>query len=85
MGSGTRTERGRHESVTEANLGLITRRRFLQQTAFAARALYGPIQVVARTQTLGDHAQNAAVVDPAAIRKLASRIAGHVITLEAPD
>jgi len=66
---------------------LITRRRFVQQTALTAAALYQR-----RLNTLsgappifGAHEQKAASIDPVAIRKLASEITGHVITPEASD
>ena len=66
---------------------LTTRRRFVQQTAVAAAALYGhPLQAIAGARgILTAKEKNAASVDPAAIRALASKIAGQVITPEAPD
>jgi hypothetical protein len=68
-------------------MALITRRRLVQQTAFAAAALYErPMKVLARTRRVfGDHEQNRAPLDPAAVRKLASEITGHVITPDASD
>jgi hypothetical protein len=64
-----------------------TRRKFLQQTAFATAALYGrPIEALAESRRLFDaRQQNAAPLDPAAIRKLASDITGRVITPDASD
>jgi FAD/FMN-containing dehydrogenase len=67
-------------------MAIITRRHVIQQMAFATGALYAsPIKVFAGTQILGEHEQNPAPVDAAAIRKLASKITGHVITQDAPD
>jgi hypothetical protein len=66
-------------------MALITRRRFVQQTAVAAAALYGrPIKVLAGTGVFQAREQNAASLDTAAIRKLASEISGHVITPQSP-
>ncbi len=68
-------------------MAVTTRRQFVQQSLFAAAALYGyPVQTLAGVRgilTAGE--QNAASVDPAAIRTLASKINGHVITPEASD
>ncbi len=66
---------------------LITRRRFVQQTTFAAAALYGrPISALAEARRILEaHEQNTAPLDAAAIRKLVSQISGHVITPETPD
>jgi hypothetical protein len=70
----------------EANVTLITRRQFVQQTAFATGALYAyPMKGLARTQTLGERGQSSAPVDRATIRKLVSQISGQVITPETPD
>jgi FAD/FMN-containing dehydrogenase len=68
-------------------MALTTRRQFVRQTAFAAAALYGrPIRVLPGARRIFEaHEQNAASLDAAAIRKLASQITGHVITPEAPD
>ena len=68
-------------------MALITRRRFVQQTAVAAAALYGrPIKVLEGTRRIFEaREQNAVPLDAAAIRKLASEITGHLITPEAPD
>lgn len=66
---------------------MISRRHFVQRTAFAAAALYGrPTKLLAETRPIfGVREQKAASFDPAAIRELASRIRGRVITPEAPD
>jgi FAD/FMN-containing dehydrogenase len=68
-------------------MALIPRRLFVQQTAAAAAALYGhPSKVLAGTRRLFDtREQNAAPLDVAAIRKLASEITGQVITTDSPD
>lgn len=67
-------------------MAIITRRQFVQQTAFATGALYAyPMKVLAGTQILGEREQDSAPVGAAAIQKLASKITGHVITPDAPD
>jgi hypothetical protein len=70
-------------------MALINRRRFVQQTAFAAGALYAqPLKVLAGTYFFREREQNATPAGPldaAAIRKLAAKITGHVITPDAPD
>ncbi len=68
-------------------MALITRRRFAQQTAFAAAALCGrPMKALAGTRrTFGAREENTAPLDAADIRKLASKITGHVITPGASD
>jgi hypothetical protein len=68
-------------------MALTTRRQFVQQTAVAGAALYGlPIKVLGGARRIFEaREQNAAQLDAAAIRKLASQITGHVITTEAPD
>jgi hypothetical protein len=68
-------------------MALITRRQFVQQTAFATTALYGcPIELLTRARGVFEaDEQNAAPPDAAAIRKLASKITGHVITPDSPD
>lgn len=59
------------------------------QTAFAAGTLYvRPMKLLVGTHFFREREQNstpAAPVDAAAIRKLAARITGHVITPDAPD
>jgi hypothetical protein len=73
--------------MVEVKMALVTRRRFVQRIAFAAAALYGrPVKLLGGGRLIfGEREQNAAPVDAAAIRKLASQITGHVITPEAPD
>lgn len=68
-------------------MSFLTRRHFVQQTAFAAAALCGsPIKVLAGARPIyGAREQNTAPLDAAAIRKLASEIVGQVITPEASD
>jgi hypothetical protein len=68
-------------------MALVTRRRFVHQTAIATAALYGrPMKLLGGgRQIFGEREQNAAPIDAATIRKLASQISGHVITPEAPD
>jgi len=68
-------------------MALTTRRQFVQQMAIAAASLCGgPIKAIAGTQRmLNGREQDAAPPDATAIRKLASRISGHVITPETPD
>jgi len=68
-------------------MALITRRRFVQQTAIAAAALYGrPMKALAGTRCIfGTREQNSVPLDAAAVRKLASQITGHVITAESRD
>lgn len=63
----------------------IPRRRFVQH--LAAAALYRrPLRLLDGSQRIfGPHEGNTVPLDVAAIRKLASDIAGHVITPEAPD
>jgi len=59
-------------------MAVITRRQFVQQTTLAASAVYvHPI--------FGTYEESSAIVDAAAIRRLASSITGHVITTESPD
>jgi hypothetical protein len=70
----------------KSNMALITRRQFVQQTAFSAGALYGlPFKVATATKALEQSGEKPAAIDPAAIRKLASKITGHVITADASD
>ncbi len=68
-------------------MSFITRRHFVQQTAFAAAALCGsPIKVLAGARRIFEaREQHALPLDAAAIRKLASEIVGQVITPEASD
>jgi hypothetical protein len=73
--------------MAELNMALITRRQFVQQTAFAAAGLYGrPIEALAGAPwTFEAREQSATQLDAASIRKLASEITGHIITSEASD
>jgi hypothetical protein len=66
---------------------LTSRRQFVRQTAIAAAAIYGrPIDVLAEAQRIFEpNEQNAPPLDAAAIRNLASKIIGHVITSDSPD
>jgi hypothetical protein len=70
-------------------MALIDRRRFVQQTALAVGTLYArPLKALAGTHLFRGREQNAgpaAPVDAAAVRKLAAKITGHVITPDAPD
>jgi hypothetical protein len=68
-------------------MALITRRQFVQQTAFAAAALCGgPIKALdAARRNLEAREQNAPPLDAATIRKLVSQIRGRVITPDAPE
>ena len=60
----------------------ITRRRFVQQTAVAATAVYGgSMKAIAAARLIfGNRKPSGAPLDPAVVRKFASEIAGHVIT-----
>jgi len=66
---------------------LTTRRHFIQQTAAAAAALFGhpvaALNELARSAVASQ--QNAIPVDAAALRKLASNIAGNVITSDGSE
>jgi len=68
-------------------MALRTRRQFVQQTAFAAAALYGrPLKVLAEARRIFEAChQDATPLGAAAIRKLVSQISGQVITPETPD
>jgi FAD/FMN-containing dehydrogenase len=67
-------------------MALITRRRFVRQTAFAA-ALYGcPVARIGEARRLfNSNEQYGAPLDAQTIRKLASDIVGHVITPDGPE
>ena len=58
-------------------MALITRRQFVQQTAFATTALYGcPIELLTRARSSFEKdEQNAAPPDTTAIRKLGADLA----------
>ena len=63
-----------------------TRRRFIQQSAFAVAALgTRSTQVLVGLQETLTRKKNELPLDPAAIRALASKFAGHLITSEEPD
>jgi FAD/FMN-containing dehydrogenase len=66
---------------------LITRRRFVQQTAVAATLLYGyPMRMLAGSHpSSGRSEEQTTPIDVAAIRSLASKITGQVITPEVPE
>lgn len=66
-------------------MAFISRRQFVQQTAFAAAGLCGcPMEALAGTPWAFEaREQSATRLDAAAIHKLASEITGHVITPEA--
>ncbi len=68
-------------------MALTTRRQFVRKTSFAAAALWGsPIEALAGTRRILEASgQDAAPLDAAAIRKLASQLSGHVITPESPN
>ena len=68
-------------------MALTTRRQFVQQTAFAAAALYGhPMRALAGAgRILETRDQNAAPPDAAAIRKFAAQVTGHIITPDSAD
>src|SRR5438105_2152735 len=64
----------------------ITRRRFVQQTAFAAALYGGPLTVFGGSRGLFDsNKQSRAPFDAEKIRNFGSRIAGRVITPEASE
>jgi hypothetical protein len=67
-------------------MALLTRRQFVQQTAFSAGVLYQfPTKLFRGTEILEQNKQKSASVDAAAIGKLASKLTGHVITPDASD
>jgi hypothetical protein len=68
-------------------MALTTRRNFVQQVALAAAALEGrPITALRNaSKILESRRQTASSLDPTAIQKLASKISGHVIQVNAPD
>jgi hypothetical protein len=67
-------------------MALITRRYFARQMAFAAALCGSPLWAIGESRRLFDaDKQNGAPPDPQAIRKLASQIAGQVITPEGAD
>ena len=66
------------------NMSLITRRRFVQQAAFAAAALYGcPINLLrGGSRFFEARGQKAALLDEATIRKLEAQMYKHAQDLE---
>jgi hypothetical protein len=67
-------------------MALVTRRQFVQQTAFSAGALYRlPFKVAKATKAFEQSGAKPSAIDAAAIRRLASKITGHVITPDASD
>lgn len=67
-------------------MGSSTRRRFVQQSAFAAAALCaGPAQTAAWLNKVLSARRQEASVDPAEMRALASKITGQLITPEKAD
>lgn len=67
-------------------MALITRRQFVRQTASAAALCAGPVRAFREARWLFDaHEQTFPPLDAAAIHKLASEIAGHVITPDASE
>jgi len=61
-------------------MALITRRKFVQQTTFAAASLYG-----CSVEAMLKAGEQTASLDSAAVRKFASEISGHVSTSNTPD
>jgi FAD binding domain/Berberine and berberine like len=72
--------------LVELNMALVTRRYFVQQTAFVA-ALYGcrASAIVDARGFFDAGEQNGSPLDAAAIRKLNSEITGRVITRDVPE
>jgi FAD/FMN-containing dehydrogenase len=67
-------------------MAVTTRRQFLQQAAFVSALYASPLRGLDGSRELFDaDEQNGSPLDPEAIRKLASHIAGHVITPEATE
>jgi FAD/FMN-containing dehydrogenase len=67
-------------------MAIITRRQFVRQLGIAAAALGGsPITVLAEARRMfGEREQNAVALDAEAVRSLASKISGRVITIGDP-
>lgn len=63
----------------------VTRRSFARQAAFAAALYACPVKALDGPHGLFADQQNGAALDPEGIRKLASQIAGHIVTAEAPE
>ena len=67
-------------------MALITRRQFVQQTAFSAGALCGfSFNAFEGAEILEQGKAKSTSVDVDSIRKMASKIAGHVITRDASE
>jgi FAD/FMN-containing dehydrogenase len=68
-------------------MALINRRHFVWQTAFAAAASYAcPLMTLKESRELSDERrQNGTPLDADSIRKLASEVAGNVITPDSLD
>lgn len=66
-------------------MALITRRQFVQQTAFSAGVYGFPFELIKGIGVPAQSRAKAASVDATSIRKLASQITGHVITPDASD
>jgi hypothetical protein len=64
-------------------MALITRRQFVQQAAFSASALRYSFHHFERAHILQQGKAKSAPVDVESIRKMASKISGHVITPDA--
>ena len=73
-------------SQSGEGMALTSRRSFVRRTAFAAALYACPLSAFGRWCGLSDaNNKNGALLDAAAIRKLASEIRGHVITPETPE
>ena len=66
-------------------MALITRRQFVQQAAFSASALGDSFHHFERAHILQQGKAKSAPVDVDSIRKMASKISGHVITPDASE
>lgn len=67
-------------------MGRTTRRQFVQQTALATAALCGrPLHAIEARGIFAARGQNPAAIDSAAVRKLATQVAGRIITPQASD
>jgi FAD/FMN-containing dehydrogenase len=67
-------------------MAVVTRRQFVRKAAFAAALYRCPVSAIGEARWLFDADEQTGVpLDAAAIRKLNSEIAGHVITPDAPE
>lgn len=67
-------------------MGRTTRRQFVQQTALATAALCGrPLHAIEARGIFAARGQNPAAIDSVAVRKLATQVAGRIITPQASD